>query len=92
MNEQKFLNLAALSKIDFSEVEQAKFIEDLDNIISFIGKVKDFDGEYDDTADNRQVIYSDLREDVMASTANPEQLLSNTNSQNNCYIIPRVID
>ena len=94
MIEQKFANLATLCKFDFCETEQVKFTEDLNGIVEFVGKVKEFDGQYDDTADNNQVNFDDLREDVAVVTATPEQLLANCNTQsdNNCYIIPRVID
>ena len=89
---QLFSRLTELCKFDFSENEQAEFTEDLNAIVDFVGKVKEFDGVYDDTADGNSVPYSSLREDVEIRTAAPEQLLSNTNSENNCYIIPRVID
>ncbi|MCL1902834.1 MAG: aspartyl/glutamyl-tRNA amidotransferase subunit C [Oscillospiraceae bacterium] len=86
-----FDELAELSKFDFSETEKNKLSEELSDIINFVGKVKDFSGDYDDTLENG-VAYSDLRDDVEISTASVEQLLSNTNSDKNCYIIPRVID
>ncbi|MCL1865825.1 MAG: aspartyl/glutamyl-tRNA amidotransferase subunit C [Oscillospiraceae bacterium] len=92
INEKIFADLTVLSKFDFTESEQSRFIGDLNAIVDFIGLVKDFDGYYDDTADNNHVTFSDLREDVEISTATPEQLLSNTESENNCYVIPRVLD
>jgi len=92
IDRQMFSRLAGLSKFDFSESTQAEFTEDLNAIVDFIGKVSEFGGEYDDTADGNHVSYSKLRDDVEITTATPEQLLANTKSANNCYIIPRVID
>jgi aspartyl/glutamyl-tRNA(Asn/Gln) amidotransferase C subunit len=88
-----FQNLCNLSKFDFSEKEQVRFIEDLNAIAAFVGKVTEFDAEYDDTAEMSRALRSaDLREDTVISAATPEQLLANTKSDNNCYIIPRVVD
>ena len=87
-----FVHLANLSKIDFCEESQVRFAEDLNLIADFVSKVTEFDGSYDDISENKQISFSDLREDVAISTATPEQLLNNTESENNCYIIPRVID
>jgi len=94
MNETTFARLATLCKFDFTSKNQAEFIEDLDKIIEFVGKVREFDGVYDDTVDAKTVAvsYTDLREDVAAVTATPEQLLTNTQFENNCYVIPKVID
>jgi Asp-tRNA(Asn)/Glu-tRNA(Gln) amidotransferase C subunit len=100
ITETIFEQLANLSKIDFysenSEKGQVKFIEDLNLIVNFVAKATEFDenkfASYDDTLENNSVSFSQLRDDVEISTASPEKLLANTNSENNCYIIPRVID
>jgi len=92
IDSKKFTRLTTLSKVDFTEEGQLRFIDDLNSIVGFVGKVKEFEGEYDDTADNCEVSYSDLREDVAVSVATPEQLLANAEFENNCYIIPKVID
>ena len=92
LDEKFFTRLSGLSKFDFSEGAQERFLQDLNAIIGFVGKVREFEGEYDDIAEGKQIAYSDLREDVAISTATPEQLLANTNSGNDCYVIPKVID
>jgi Asp-tRNA(Asn)/Glu-tRNA(Gln) amidotransferase C subunit len=67
--------------------------EDLSAIVEFVGKVKEFGGkDYDDFAEGNHVTFDDLREDKEIRRATPEQLLANTDSENNCYVIPRVID
>ena len=91
MNDTVFDKLVELSKFDFPDETRREFAQDLNNIIEFVGKVKEFDGKYDDTLEHK-VSYSDLRDDVESRTASSEQLLSNTESDKNCYIIPRVID
>ena len=92
IDEKMFEQLTALSKFDFTDEGKERFIKDLNAIIGFIGKVKEFDGEYDDKAVHNEVPFSDLREDVAFVTATPEQLLLNTQSANNCYVIPKVIE
>ncbi|MCL1789482.1 MAG: aspartyl/glutamyl-tRNA amidotransferase subunit C [Oscillospiraceae bacterium] len=91
LEKNAFNRLCELSKIDFSEDNQEEFTQDLNDIINFVGKVRAFSGKYDDTLEN-EVAYSDLRDDVEIPTASVEQLLCNTKSDKNCYIIPRVID
>ena len=94
VNKETFLKLTTLCKFDFPEVQkEEKFTDDLNAIIQFVGKVNEYGGAvYDDTADGKQVGFDDLREDVAVVTATPEQLMRNTQSDNNCYIIPRVVD
>ncbi|MCL2071013.1 MAG: aspartyl/glutamyl-tRNA amidotransferase subunit C [Oscillospiraceae bacterium] len=86
-----FDRLTVLSKFDFSAEGKERFTDDLNAIVDFVGKVTEFDGVYDDTLENA-VSYADLRNDTAISTASVEQLLSNTDFENNCYIIPKVID
>jgi len=96
IDNRKFSHLANLSKLNFSEKEEAALIDDLNLIAGFIDKVCEYDEQglkpYDDTIDSGCVSYSQLREDASAVTATPQQLLANTQSENNCYTIPRVID
>ncbi|MCL2036347.1 MAG: aspartyl/glutamyl-tRNA amidotransferase subunit C [Oscillospiraceae bacterium] len=91
IDNKTFARLSELSKFDFTEEGGARFNSELNEIAEFVSKVCDFGGEYDDIADNNHVTFSQLREDVSVSTATPEQLLANTESLNNCYIIPKVI-
>jgi aspartyl/glutamyl-tRNA(Asn/Gln) amidotransferase C subunit len=91
INQEKFTQLSDLSKIDFTGEEQARFTADLNGIAEFVGKVKEFAGAaYDDTLEN-SVSFSELREDSEVRTATPEQLLANTASENDCYVIPKVV-
>jgi aspartyl/glutamyl-tRNA(Asn/Gln) amidotransferase C subunit len=92
IDKQWFNQLVVLCKFDFCEQSQARFTDDLNAIIEFVGKVKEFDGSYDVCGDGNQVSFADLREDMAISSATPEQLLANTNYENNCYTIPKVVD
>ncbi|MCL2634271.1 MAG: aspartyl/glutamyl-tRNA amidotransferase subunit C [Oscillospiraceae bacterium] len=92
IDKQMFDKLSELSKIDFTGAEETALTGELDDIIEFIGKVKEFSGEYDDMRDGNSVGFSDLRDDVRITTATPEQLLSNTVCENDCYVIPKVVD
>jgi len=91
LNQEKFAQLEALCKFDFTEDDKARFLSDLNSIIGFIDKVKDFSGEYDDTLEE-SLAFGELREDEENRTATVEQLLMNTKSENGCYIIPKVVD
>ena len=92
IDKQTFKKLSRLSKIDFTLPEEESLIIQLNDIVAFISQVTEFDGEYDDTLENNITAYADLREDVKIPTATPEQLLANTVSENDCYIIPKVVD
>ncbi len=96
IDKKVFDELSVLSKFDFTPEQEEKFISDLNKIVEFVGRVKKADEEfgtvYDDTADNNAVCYDSLREDVARVTATPEQLLANTESERNCYVIPKVLD
>jgi aspartyl/glutamyl-tRNA(Asn/Gln) amidotransferase C subunit len=91
IDQNKFTQLSALSKIDFTPEEESRFTTDLNAIIAWIDGVKSFPGVYDDTLEEA-VAFADLREDLQIRTATPEQLLSNTKSENDCYVIPKVVD
>jgi len=92
INKQTFDKLSELSKIDFTEQEEAIITADLNNLISFIENVTEFSGEYDPLLADNAVGYAQLREDKAVKTATAEQLLANTVSENDCYVIPKVVD
>jgi len=91
INQTKFNALCTLSKFDFTPEDEGRFINELNAIIGWISKVKDFNGVYDDTLE-AAVAFSDLREDVQIPPPTVEQLLANTKSENDCYVIPKVVD
>jgi hypothetical protein len=60
IDKKSFLRLSALSKFDFCDEDEGRFIQDLNAIIGFVGKVGEFGGVYDDTADlHRAIAWSD---------------------------------
>ena len=54
--------------------------------------VKEFDLVYDDTKDNNDIRYDDVRRDEAKESFPTEKLLSNTQSSDNCYVVPKMVE
>ena len=83
--------LAQLSKLEFKEQELEKISEDMDTIIRFADKVKEFDtnalGEKRDLVE-----YSSLRDDECFEGLTNKEATLNIQGKNNGYFsIPKII-
>ncbi len=83
--------LAQLSKLEFKEQELKKISEDMDAIIKFADKVKEFDtkafGEKYDAVE-----YGSLRDDeCIGGLTNKEATLNIQEKNNGCFAVPKVI-
>lgn len=85
-------HLCDLSKLNFSEDEKTVVMKEMSEIINLMDTVKGFDVTYDDTKDNNTIEFEQLREDVAENSFPTEKLLSNTISQDNCYVVPKLVD
>ena len=84
-------SLSELSKLEFSEKEFNKILNDLDNIIQFADKVNEFDtkafGEKRDAVE-----YGNLRDDeCFDGLTNNEATLNIQKKNNGCFTVPKVI-
>lgn len=85
-------HLCALSKLDFSGDEQERVISEMSDIIELMDTIKEYDITYDDTKDNNEIAYKDVREDVPAPSFPTEKLQQNTQPRDNCYVVPKMME
>ncbi len=84
--------LAELGKLKFTDEELKKASEDMTSIIELMDKVKEIDVVYDPYLDNKNVFLNDLREDKNAASLEIEKLLKNAKNQQNCFVVPKVVE
>lgn len=87
-------HIAALSKLSFTEEESEVMAEQMGDIIALMDTIRDIDIEYDDTKDNNQIAYKELREDKAKESFPTEKLLQNTvtGGDGDCYVMPKMME
>lgn len=85
-------HLCELSKLDLNGEEKERMLFDMSSIVGLMDTIKDFNLDYDDTADLNEINLSDLREDICRESFPVETLMKNTISRDNCYVIPKMIE
>ena len=61
-------------------------------IIELMDTGKQIDLTYDDTKDFNSIAFSQLRRDEAAPSFSPEKLLSNTDPEDGCYVVPKMVE
>ena len=54
--------------------------------------VKEIDVTYDALADNKNIYLNDLREDIKADSFPTEKILQNAVHDENCFVVPKVVE
>lgn len=85
-------HLCELSKLDYDEDGMKKVMGEMSAIIELMDEIKEFDLTYDDTKDGNEIAFKDTREDVAEESFSTEKLLSNTESADGCYVVPKVVE
>lgn len=85
-------SLARLGKLSFTEEELEQAAKDMTSIIEIMDTVKEIDITYDPLKDDRSVNLSDLRRDEAMPSLAPEKLLQNAVTDDNCFVVPRVVE
>ena len=85
-------HLSNLSKLSFTDDELEKFASDMGSIIEIVNIVKELDIEYNPFADNKNIYFNDLREDVAKESMATDKLLQNAVNSNNCFVVPKVVE
>lgn len=87
-------HIAELSKLSFTDDETEKMIEQMSDIITLMDTIRDIDIQYDDTKDNNQIPYAQLREDRAEESFPAGKLLSNTQAggDGDCYVLPKMME
>lgn len=92
MDIQTINHLCNLSKLNYSDEEKIVVMGEMSEIINLMDTVKGFDVVYDDTKDNNMINFEQVREDIPENSYPTDKLLSNTKPQNNCYVVPKMVD
>ncbi len=92
MNLEMIAYLAELGKLNFTPEEMKKMAADMTSIINIMDTVKEIDVEYDAEADNKNVYLNDLREDISAESFPTEKILQNAVHDENCFVVPKVVE
>ncbi|MGN1404381.1 MAG: Asp-tRNA(Asn)/Glu-tRNA(Gln) amidotransferase subunit GatC [Ruminococcus sp.] len=92
MDLQMIAYLAELGKLSFTPEEMEKMAEEMTSIIEIMDTVKEIDVEYDALADNKDIYLNDLREDVKADSFPTEKILQNAVNDENCFVVPKVVE
>ena len=85
-------HLCDLSKLNFSDAEKESVMDEMGDIIGLMDTIQEFDLIYDDTKDNNQINFNDLRNDVSNESYPTEKLLQNTEPRDNCYALPKMME
>ncbi|RLD62624.1 MAG: Asp-tRNA(Asn)/Glu-tRNA(Gln) amidotransferase GatCAB subunit C [Bacteroidetes bacterium] len=93
IDEQTVEHLSNLCKLEFSENEKTIIIEDLNNILCFVDKIKEVD-----TSSVEPLIYLSDRNNVLAGDSvskdalKKEDALSNSPSDNSdFFVVPKIL-
>ena len=91
MNADTIKNLAKLSKINFTEEELDKMTSDMDNIITLMEKVRDFNTDTPVDTLN-PVVFRDLRKDTHQPSSPTEEIIKNAKKvTGNSFTVPKVV-
>ncbi len=94
ISQKEIQTLARLSRLEFSEEEQEKFIPDFEEIIAFADRIN---GEVvGDTSSIKEVAartiaWEDLREDEVTDSLPNEKITSNVEAQDGYFPVRRVV-
>ncbi len=84
--------LAELGKLHFSPEKMEQMAKDMTSIIAIMDTVKEIDITYNAEADNKNVYLNDLREDISVSSFPTEKILQNAVNDENCFVVPKVVE
>ncbi|MGN1373601.1 MAG: Asp-tRNA(Asn)/Glu-tRNA(Gln) amidotransferase subunit GatC [Candidatus Coproplasma sp.] len=94
ISQKEIKTLARLSRLEFSEEEEEKFIPDFEEIIAFADRINE--SVSGDTSSIREVAartiaWEDLREDEVEESLPNEKITSNVEAQDGFFPVRRVV-
>lgn len=92
MDLQMIAYLAELGKLHFTPDEMEQMAAEMTSIIEIMDTVKEIDVEYDALADNKNIYLNDLREDSKTDSFSTEKILQNAINDENCFVVPKVVE
>ena len=94
ISQKEIKTLARLSRLEFSEEEEERFIPDFEEIIAFADRINE--SVEGDTSSIREVTartiaWEDLREDEVTESLPNEKITSNVEAQDGYFPVRRVV-
>ena len=85
-------HIEELSKLEFSEDERKKFLEDFSAIVDFASTISNQSSNLNDRKFNK-IKLNDLREDTAKDSLKQEEVVSNAPvKKKGCFAVPKIID
>ena len=85
MDLQMIAYLAELGKLHFTKEEMEQMASEMTSIIEIMDTVKEIDIQYD-------AYLNDLREDIKEDSFPTEKILQNAVNDENCFVVPKVVE
>ncbi|KRQ87536.1 Glutamyl-tRNA(Gln) amidotransferase subunit C [Caloramator mitchellensis] len=85
--------VAKLARLEFSEDEKEKFVQDFNNILQFVEQLKEVDTENVEISITNYAAFNVLREDKIEKSMDREDALLNAPDKENGYFkVPKVVE
>ena len=85
-------HIEELSKLEFSEDERKKFLEDFSSIVDFASAISNKTSNLNDRKFNN-IKLKDLREDIAKESLNQDEVISNAPiKKKGCFAVPKIIE
>lgn len=85
--------IAKLSRLEFDEKQQQKFLKSFNEILDHVKKVSSVNTDGIEPCSNVFTLKNVMREDISKDSYDPELLLSNAPSkEDTAYLVPKVVE
>ncbi|SEF84031.1 aspartyl/glutamyl-tRNA(Asn/Gln) amidotransferase subunit C [Caloramator fervidus] len=85
--------VAKLARLEFSDEEKEKFVEDFNKILEFVEKLNEVNTDDVEISISAYPMYNALREDEVKTSLDVEKVLLNApDKENNFFRVPKVVD
>ncbi len=93
ITEETITYVAALAKLELSEVEKEKAKEDLDKIISYIDTMKELDTDGIEPMSHAFPLKNVFREDVVTNGNDRDNILANAKQKKDgSFMVPKTVE
>lgn len=93
ITEETITYVAALAKLELSEVEKEKAKEDLDKIISYIDTMKELDTDGIEPMSHAFPLKNVFREDVVTNGDDRDNILANAKrKKDGSFMVPKTVE
>ncbi len=86
MNTNDIKHLATLSRLHLEDAEIQEYTEQFDEIVAYVDKIKEITSESDSQIIESNEVKNVLREDVVSSYENPENIINEAPSHQDNFV------